>query len=231
MTMHTVLLLEDDDSVGRGISFTLEREGYVLLCARCIRDARKLFDENRVSVLICDINLPDGNGLDFISYVRSKSNAYIICLTALDQETDQVMGYHAGADDYVTKPFSLSVLTLKLRAYFERNSGMLRRELCSGDVVVQQQEQRVYVRGQETALTKNEWRLLLLFMENPKQILSKNRILEQLFDVDGSFVEENTVAVNIARLREKIELDKSRPEYIRNVRGLGYLWNQECEQR
>lgn len=229
--MNTVLLLEGDESVGRGISFTLEREGYCLLCARTMREARRLFDENRVSVLICDINLPDGSGLDFISYVRSRSDVYIICLTALDQEPDQVMGYHAGADDYITKPFSLSVLTLKLQAHFERTSGKKKQELCSGEVVVRLKEQRAYVRGQEVSLTKNEWRLLLLFLEHPGQILSKNQILEQLFDADGSFVEENTAAVNIARLRDKIESDKSRPEYIRNVRGLGYIWNRECEKR
>lgn len=227
--MNTVLLLEDDASVSRGISFTLEREGYELLCARTIREARALFDSRPAAVLICDINLPDGSGLDFISYVRKRSDAYIICLTALDQEPDQVMGYHAGADDYMTKPFSLSVLTLKLQAHFERLSGKGNRRLISGEVEVLPQEQRAYVRGQEVALTKNEWRLLLLFLEHPRQILSKNQILEQLFETDGSFVEENTVAVNIARLREKIEEDKSKPQYIKNVRGLGYLWNQESE--
>ena len=227
--MSTVLLLEDDESVSRGIAFTLEREGYEVQCARCIRDARAMFGAARVSALICDINLPDGSGLDFISWVRERSDAYIICLTALDQEPDQVMGYHAGADDYMTKPFSLSVLTLKLQAYFERMFGKGRRRLISGELEVQPQAQRAYVRGQEVCLTKNEWRLLLLFLEHPKQILSKNQILEQLFDLDGSFVEENTVAVNIARLREKIERDKAKPQYIKNVRGLGYLWNQECE--
>lgn len=229
--MSAVLLLEDDGSVARGIAFTLEREGYAVLSARCIRKARELFEANSVSVVICDINLPDGSGLEFISWVRKRSDAWVICLTALDQEPDQVMGYHAGADDYMTKPFSLSVLTLKLQAYFERTSGKNRRSLVSADVEVQPAQQRVFVRGQEVNLTRNEWRLLMLFLEHPKQIFSKDQILEQLFDVDASFVEENTVAVNIARLREKIEEDKSKPQYIKNVRGLGYLWNQACEGR
>ena len=229
--MSAVLLLEDDESVSRGIAFTLEREGYTVLSARCIREARELFEANPVSALICDINLPDGSGLDFISWVRKRSDVWVICLTALDQEPDQVMGYHAGADDYMTKPFSLSVLTLKLQAYFERMTGKNRRSLVSADVEVRLEEQRVFVRGHEVSLTRNEWHLLLLLLEHPKQIFSKDQILEQLFGVDGSFVEENTVAVNIARLREKIEVDKSKPQYIKNIRGLGYLWNQACEGR
>lgn len=227
--MHTILLLEDDESVGRGIAFTLEREGYEVLHAQTIRDAKRLLENKSPALILCDVNLPDGSGLDFIAYARSRTKAHIICLTALDQESDQVMGYHAGADDYITKPFSLSVLSLKLQNYFERAANRKGRTLRSGEVEIRPDEQRAFVRGHEVSLTKNEWKLLVLFLDNPRQILSKNQILEKLFDVDGSFVEENTVAVNIARLREKIELDKSDPQYIKNVRGLGYLWNHKCE--
>lgn len=227
--MHTILLLEDDESVGRGIAFTLEREGYEVLHAQTIRDAKRLLENKSPALILCDVNLPDGSGLDFIAYARSRTKAHIICLTALDQESDQVMGYHAGADDYITKPFSLSVLSLKLQNYFERAANRKGRTLRSGEVEIRAGEQRAFVRGHEVSLTKNEWKLLVLFLDNPRQILSKNQILEKLFDVDGSFVEENTVAVNIARLRDKIELDKSDPQYIKNVRGLGYLWNRECE--
>lgn len=113
--MASILVLEDEDSVNRGIEFSLSREGYEVSSAKCIQEGWELFLAHPFEMIICDINLPDGNGLDFIRKVREKSNVYIICLTALDQEFDQVMGYEAGADDYVTKPFSLSVLLLKVK--------------------------------------------------------------------------------------------------------------------
>ena len=138
------------------------------------------------------------------------------------------MGYEAGADDYITKPFSLSVLMLKIEAYFNRiNNSNTKSEFISKDIRVLPREMKVFVKDEETYLTKNEWKMLSLFMQHPKQVLSKNQILENLFDIDGEYVDENTVAVNIRRLREKIEENPSNPVYLKNIRGLGYVWNQE----
>ena len=138
------------------------------------------------------------------------------------------MGYEAGADDYITKPFSLSVLMLKIEAYFNRiNNSNTKSEFISKDIRVLLREMKVFVKDEETYLTKNEWKMLSLFMQHPKQVLSKNQILENLFDIDGEYVDENTVAVNIRRLREKIEENPSNPVYLKNIRGLGYVWNQE----
>lgn len=174
--------------------------------------------------------MPDGNGLDFVREIRRESSVHIIFLTALDQEVDQVMGYEAGADDYVTKPFSLSVLKLKVSAYFKKRQGTEQERIESGHICFYVREMRVVVEGREISLTKNEWKMLRIFMEHPRQILSKNQLLEQLFDAEGDFVDENTIAVNIRRLREKIEPDSSKPEYIKNVRGIGYLWDKECRK-
>ena len=138
-----------------------------------------------------------------------------------------VLGYEAGADDYMVKPFSLSVLISKVNAIFKRMANDGDDKIISGEVTFLKKEMKVLVKGEETSLTKNELRLLLILMENPKQILSKNQLLEQVFDINGEFVDENTVAVNIRRLREKIENDPSHPVYIRNVRGIGYLWDKE----
>ena len=135
------------------------------------------------------------------------------------------MGYEAGADDYMVKPFSLAILISKVNAIFKRLSGDGEEKLVSGEVVFSKKEMKVFVRGEETSLTKNELRLLLILMEHPKQILSKNQLLEQMFDVNGEFVDENTIAVNIRRLREKIEENPSSPVYIKNTRGIGYVWN------
>lgn len=228
--MKNILLLEDDDSINRGISFTLKKEGYTVFSCRTIAEAWEVFHKEALSLMICDITLPDGSGLDFVRRIRKESSLHIIFLTALEQEMDQVMGYEAGADDYITKPFSLSVLSLKVSAFFKRQEGKQQDRMESGNICFYVKEMRVLVQGQEVFLTKNEWKMLQVFMEHPKQILSRNQLLEQIFDAEGDFVDENTLAVNIRRLREKIEPDASKPEYIKNVRGMGYLWAKECRR-
>ncbi|MDE7476816.1 MAG: response regulator transcription factor, partial [Lachnospiraceae bacterium] len=148
---------------------------------------------------------------------------YILCLTALDSETDYVMGYGAGADDYMAKPFSLSVLTLKVQAFFERSRRTADSDITFGGLRVCPREMRAWRGDEEIFFTKTEWRLLLLFLQNPNQILTKNQILDFLFDAEGDFVEENTFAFIIRRLREKIEENPAKPQYIKNVRGIGYI--------
>jgi two-component system response regulator VicR len=228
--LGTILLLEDDESINRGITFTLKKEGYQIYSCKTVAEAERVFHQKEIELLICDVTLPDGNGLDFVKQVRGESSVHIIFLTALDQELDQVMGYEAGADDYMTKPFSLSVLKLKISAYFKKQQGTVQERIESGNICFYVKEMRVLSAGKEVSLTKNEWKMLRIFMEHPKQILSKNQLLEQLFDAEGDFVDENTIAVNVRRLREKIEPDSSKPEYIKNIRGIGYLWDKECRR-
>lgn len=229
--MANVLVLEDDDSVNRGVSFSLEKAGHKVFSAGLIAEAKKIVENEEINLVVCDINLPDGDGREFIRMLREKTGVYVICLTALDQETDQVMGYEAGADDYVTKPFSLSVLMLKIEAVLRRNAtNGGRDDVVSGNIRICMQEMKAYVHGQAISLTKNEWKLLTLFVAHPKHVLSKNQILESIFDIDGEFVDENTVAVNIRRLREKIESNPAKPEYIKNLRGLGYVWNKDVSR-
>lgn len=219
-----ILLLEDEQSVNRGVCFMLEKAGYRVYACGSICEAEQVLAMHRPQMLICDLTLPDGNGLDFIRKVRRAGNdIYILCLTALDSETDYVMGYGAGADDYVAKPFSLSVLSLKVQAYFERSKRTENSEIVFGKIRVSMGEMRAWRDGGEIFFTRTEWRLLMLFAQNPNQILSKGQILEFLFDAEGDFVEENTVAVMIRRLREKIEEDPANPQYIKNVRGIGYV--------
>ncbi|MGH2105002.1 response regulator transcription factor [Aerococcus urinaeequi] len=226
--MSSILVLEDDVNLNRGITFSLEKSGEIVFSAETIQAAKSVAVANKIDLVICDMNLPDGNGLDFIKWMKQQNKAYIICLTALDQEINQVMGYEAGADDYITKPFSLSVLLLKIEAYFNRiKSSNEENEIISRDIRVLPREMKVLVKGKEVVLTKNEWKMLTLFLKYPKQVLSKKQILENIFDIDGEFVDENTVAVNVRRLREKIEEDPAKPVYLKNIRGLGYVWNQE----
>ncbi|MCM1179485.1 MAG: response regulator transcription factor [Clostridium sp.] len=225
--MNQILLLEDEENLNRGICLKLEKEGYQVFPASGVTEGMKLFLESAIDLVICDITLEDGNGLDFCREIRKISQVHFIFLTAFDQEMDIVLGYDAGADDYMVKPFSLSVLISKVNAIFKRMANGGEDKIVSGGVTFLKKEMKVLVKGEETLLTKNELRLLFVLMEHPKQILSKNQLLEQVFDIGGGFVDENTVAVNIRRLREKIEDDPSNPVYIRNVRGIGYLWDKE----
>ena len=229
--MPGILVVEDDENLNRGITFSLKKSGYEVFSAESVKKAKRIASDNNVDVTICDVNLPDGNGLEFVRWMRCNYNTYIICLTALDQEMDQVMGYEAGADDYITKPFSLSVLLLKIEAHFRRRQEKTEAgKMISGDIVFIAGEMKVLIKSREISLTKTELKMLTFFLQNPKQILSKTQILENVFDLEGDFVDENTIAVNIRRLRKKIEDNPAAPVYIKNIRGLGYIWNQEVRQ-
>lgn len=223
--MGRILILEDELSIRRSIEISLQKEGYEVKTAGSISEAERIMGEFTPEMLLCDINLPDGSGLDYIKSIRDKTNAHFIMLTALDQETDMVMGYEAGADDYIAKPFSLSVLIMKINAYFRKESASENKIIKAGNVKVEKTAMKVYVNDVEVSLSKNEWKLLLMFIENPNIILSKEQILEKIFDIDSDFVDENTVAVNITRLRKKLSSEDDGKNLIKNVRGLGYVWN------
>ena len=143
--MPGILVVEDDENLNRGITFSLKKSGYEVFSAEIASD-------NNVDVTICDVNLPDGNGLEFVRWMRCNYNTYIICLTALDQEMDQVMGYEAGADDYITKPFSLSVLLLKIEAHFRKTEA---GKMISGDIVFIAGEMKVLIKSREISLVKS----------------------------------------------------------------------------
>lgn len=226
-----ILLVEDDASLNRGISLKLSKEGYTVRSADCIRKARQLFRENQIALIICDIGLPDGSGLDFCAEIRRESSVLFLFLTAMDTEIDMICGYEAGADDYITKPFSLMVLISKVNAIMKRRPSDRKNVLVSGNITLYLNENRAQKNGTYLTLTANEQKLLSYFMQNPMHILSKNQLLEALWDTDGNFVDENTIAVNIRRLREKIEDNPSHPSYIKNVRGLGYIWERNCEKQ
>lgn len=231
--MAKILLLEDDTSLNRGICLKLGKEGYEVLSAVRVSQAEEMFRENEVSLIISDITMEDGNGLDFCRSIRRVSDVFLIFLTALDQEVDIVNGYDAGADDYITKPFSLMVLISKVNALMRRigqDPEDCGQNLVSRDIRVLCREMRVFKGDEELTLSKKEMQLLLYFLEHPKQIISKEQILEAVWDIDGQFVDDNTVPVTISRLKKKIAGDGER-EYIKNVRGLGYLWTAEASRK
>lgn len=209
--MGKILLLEDDKSLNRGISFKLKKEGFEVETAFCIEEAKNIFDNNKIDLIITDIGLPDGSGFDFCEEIRKISNVYIIMLTALDEEFNAVMGYEIGADDYVTKPFSLAILVSKVKAFMKR-AGNDEKEKTSENILISEDIEFDYgdytliLNREDTEkvqLTKTEGKLLKLLMENAMNIIQKEQILDILWDMDGNFVDDNTVAVYMRRLRKK----------------------------
>lgn len=220
--MKAILLLEDDENLNRGISLKLQKEGYQVFSAFSIKEAKEYFENKSIQMVICDITLPDGNGLDFGKWVREKSNSYLIYLTAMDQEIDIINGYDTGADDYMTKPFSVVILTSKVNALMRRLDGQDSECMRSGEFELSKKEMTMKKDGKLIPLSKTEIVLLLQLMENAGCIVTKDQILERVWGLDGQFVDENTVTVNISRLKTKLETN-----YISNVRGLGYLWTEK----
>lgn len=224
--MSKILLLEDDLSLINGLSFALQRAGYEVDIARTLGEAERLLGDI-YDLLILDVSLPDGTGFAFCEKVRKNSQVPIIFLTASDEETSIIMGLDMGGDDYITKPFKLAVLMSRINALLRRSQHFQQasEELRSNGIVLQLLEGRLYKDDVLVELTAGEYKLLRLFMENPDRILSAEQIMEKLWDFDGNFVNGNTLAVYIRRLRAKIEDDSARPMRIVTVRRMGYKWN------
>ena len=229
--MKKILIIEDDSSIAELERDYLEINDFECeIAARGTTGLEKALAEN-FDLIIIDIMLPGMDGFEVITELRKKKQTPVIFLSAKNTDIDKIRGLGLGADDYMTKPFSLSVLLLKIEAHFRRRKNEPGTpKIHSKDIVFIPGEMRAFVKEREISLTKNELKMLSFFLQNPKQILSKTQLLENVFDLDGDFIDENTVAVNIRRLREKIEEDPAAPVYIKNIRGLGYIWNQEVSQ-
>lgn len=226
--MEKLLIVEDDKSLNRGISFKLTKEGYSVFSSQCIAEAKQILETQDIDLIILDVTLPDGNGFDLCQEIRKQSNTLIVFLTACDEEVDIVTGLDIGGDDYITKPFSLSILISKINALLRRNTISAKGKICSKDLTFYPEDMVLEKNGEEIALSRTELKLLRYFMKNCQRIITKELLLSQLWDADGIFIDPNTVAVNVRRLREKIEDDPSNPSYIKTVRGVGYIWKEGC---
>ena len=222
-----ILIIEDDTGLNRGISFALEQDGYQTLCARTLKEGYTLFEKESPDAVILDLNLPDGDGINFCKQIRKlpgeQSNTPLLMLTARDMEVDEIMGLSSGADDYMTKPFSISVLKIRLQNMIRRKYPENETEhiIKSGKISIDTRTFRAFCEDEEIILSITEFRLLQYFLEHKNQALLKEQILQHVWDVDGNFVEENTLSVNISRLRKKLG-----GNYIRTIQGIGYLWEE-----
>lgn len=226
--MNRILLLEDDAALIDGLEYALRKEGYEVENARRVSEATELL-KGSYDLLLFDVKLPDGTGFEVCESLRkSGSLVPVIFLTAADDEMSIVRGLECGGDDYVTKPFRLSELCARIRALlrrtgFEKKGGAL---LTSRDICIDLERSLAMQGGMALTLTGAEYRLLCLLIRNAGIIVTRNRILEELWDSSGNFVDDNTVSVYVRRLREKIEKDPSKPERLMTVRGFGYRWNE-----
>lgn len=224
-----LFLLEDDLSLINGLSFALKKQGYELEIARTTQEADALWVNGKYDLVILDVSLPDGSGFDFCKRIRRTSRVPIMFLTAADEETDMIMGLDIGGDDYMTKPFKLAVFLSRINALLRRsenfNFNAPVTELSSGGIRIRLLEGEAYKAGKPLDLTAGEYKLLCLFMEHPDQILSPEQILSKLWDCNENYIDSNSLAVYIRRLRTKIEDQPSEPRRIVTVRSMGYKWN------
>ena len=223
-----IFLIEDDEALAEGISFMLEKEGYETERFSACSDSRRALEQTQPDLILLDWNLPDGDGLMLCREISEKWKIPILMITARDMEIDQVMCLESGADDYIAKPFSLAVLKARIAALLRRQGGQSEKagQLISGQIRVDNKEMRAWKEDEELDLSLTEYRILKYFLENKNQVLLKEQILSHVWDNGGKFVEENTLMVNIRRLRAKVEKDASHPEYIKTVHGMGYLWEE-----
>lgn len=221
--MDKLLLIEDDMPLATATSFAIETEGFHVTHVATLKDAWDSLSTQEFSLILLDANLPDGDGYTFCKSVRAQGYTFpIIFLTALDQEVNVIQGLEVGADDYVTKPFRVRELISRIKANIRRNQ----INNSSGDVItfgpfrIDLAGHKVTKTGEIINLTPSEFRLFTTLVKNKNLTLTRNALLEQLWDIDGDFVDDNTLSVYIKRLREKLGNDK---DYISTVRGVGYI--------
>lgn len=226
--MRNILMVEDDSTIAFAVKYAVEQESFNLDIASDLNQAREIVSTKVYDLILLDVMLPDGNGYEFLKDLRKHDeDTPIIFLSACDEEVNIVMGLDIGADDYITKPFRVRELISRINAILRRKGKIQdnKKIIKFKNISIHTLEARVFKNDEEIILTSAEYKLLLILIQNKNVVLTRAQILEKLWDVTYDFVNDNTLSVYIKRLREKIEEDSSKPEYILTVRGVGYKWN------
>lgn len=221
--MANIFLLEDDRILSKGISIALEKDGHHITTAYGYVEALQKYTLKKYDLFLLDINLPDGNGMNFCQKIRQTSQLPVLFLTANDTEDDMLNGYDAGCDDYISKPFSLAVLRKKVSAILKRTIADNTR-IQYKDLEVDTEKCLVRLQGEEIHLSATEYKLLCYLMQHRGTVVTKTMLLENLWDIDGNFIDDNTLRVHIKRLRQKLNDDNQ--EYIVTVFGIGYTFGE-----
>ena len=221
---YKLLLVEDDQGISLGLEYSLSQEGFEVTLCNDVASAMNAVKNSSFDIVLLDVSLPDGNGFDICKRVKELGETPVIFLTARDDEGSVVMGLDIGADDYIIKPFRIRELQSRIRSVLRRYRKSVETDMMYkfGSVTVSISEGKVKKDGMDVFLTALEYRLLLTLLNHEGQILTRNQLLESIWDVSGDFVNDNTLTVYIKRLREKIEEDPQNPTIIRTIRGLGY---------
>ena len=225
-----ILVVDDDKEIVNAIEIYLSKEGYNILKAYDGMEALKIVEKNdNIHLILLDIMMPKLDGISTANLIRKDKSIPIIMLSAKSEDYDKITGLNNGADDYITKPFSLIVLISKVNAFMRRIGNTIIENIIFCDKLkFDYVENKLTKDKEEILLSKNEGKLLKYLMENSSQTVTKEKLMEALWDIDGNFVDENTLAVNIRRLRQKVEDNPSEPEYIKNIRGVGYTFAKRC---
>lgn len=222
--MH-ILIVEDDRTIASGLQYSLKQEQFTTTLCQNATDATRIIEQQLHTIDLClfDLSLPDGSGYDLCRLVKQQQDTPVIFLTAFDDEVNVVMGLDMGADDYITKPFRIRELISRIHSVLRRYNKQTSSPILKiGSVEINTQDAKVKKDGDEILLTALEYRLLLIFGRHTGQVLSRAQLLDQIWDMGGDFVNDNTLTVYIKRLREKLEDDPQRPTLIKTIRGIGY---------
>lgn len=222
--MKNILLVEDDETIAMGVQYSLQSEGFTVNSVANCKEALLVIENQKIDLALLDINLPDGDGYNLCQQIKKISNIPVIFLTVCDEEANIVMGLDMGADDYLTKPFRIKELVARIKAVLRRNENSSQQAhfFQYKHIQINTLEGKVYYDHNEILLTAIEYRLLITLFGNQGKTLSREQILNKIWDINGEFINDNTLTVNVKRLREKIEKHPQTPEIIQTVRGLGY---------
>lgn len=218
--MKKILLVEDSETIIMGLKYSLEQENFNVEIAKTVLESKKIIEKEEFDLVLLDITLPDGNGFDICKFIKQKKELPVIFLTARDEETNVVMGLDLGADDYIIKPFRIRELISRINCVLRRYDKQENKNniLEYKNIKIDMNLAKVYKDGKEIIFTSLEYKILLMLFSNQKRLITREELLDKIWDIAGNFVNDNTLTVYIKRIREKLEDE----DIIKTVRGLGY---------
>ena len=222
--MKKIIIVEDDKALNNGICMALKSSELSFVSCKTMKEAKEKLGQNVCDLMILDVNLPDGNGMDLLKEVKKKSRMPVILLTANDMETDIVAGLESGADDYVTKPFSLAVLRARVNARLRTKSEQTETQMRLDNFSFDFSNMKFYKGSLEIELSKTEQKLLKLLVNHPQITMERSRLIDRIWTDGADYVDENALSVTVKRLRDKLEDNPAKPQYIKTVYGIGYVW-------
>ena len=217
-----LLIIEDDETIRMGLTYYLEQENFKVLEAKDAKEGKEKYTNNKIDIVLLDVNLPDKNGFDLFKELKENKDVPIIFLTANDLEISIVRGLDMGADDYITKPFKARELISRIKSVLRRTNKQNTNIIKIKDITIDLNQAKVFKNNMDVMLTALEYKILLTLALNPNIVFTREKILADIWDVNEEFVNDNTLTVYIKRIREKIENDPSNPRIIETVRGVGY---------